>query len=234
MRNGAFSALWRLMLPFGALFPGLLLIMLGLSGPVVSAFIGTSSDALGLLRACRNWCLLLCVISIAALLLLILAAVFSIRWTMRREETRGMTGHVIKISLVSFFVEAILLGALLYTGPVLSVIADAQADIRQIESGETETALLWMYPGSALTHLPGPYSGEHPSPLTKYYAADDSLQSWDPYLFPNSLHFAPEPGPGGVYASSKSKEWNEENVPRYQVVYTSRLRFVVSAERADD
>ncbi len=33
--------------------------------------------------------------------------------------------------------------------------------------------------------------------------------------------------------ASKPKEWNEENVPRYQVSYTSRLRFVVEAVMAD-
>lgn len=27
--------------------------------------------------------------------------------------------------------------------------------------------------------------------------------------------------------ASKPLEWNEENVPRYQIAYTSRLRFVV-------
>lgn len=217
-------------LPFFSVFPALLLILLGLSGPVSGWFVDSQGDAETLLRACRNMGVLLCLLAAAGLFITVLSIVFSIRTLMAREGGRALAGSALKLGGIVLLLEGLLYGAMLVKGPVFSVIADAQADLRQIQSGELEEKVLWLYPGSAPAHLPGPYGAGDPTPLTKYYAADDSLQSWDPYLFPNGLGFAAEPGK--VYTSSKPKEWNEENVPRYEITCTSRLRFVVNVVQA--
>lgn len=230
-RKTAAGVMLLIALPFLSVFPALLLILLGVSGPIDSICIGNASDAEGLLRACRNAGLILCALAAAGIFITVLATIFSVRKLWSREEGRNYVGHALKLGGIIFLLELLLYGTLLVKGPVFSVIADAQADLRQIKSGELETELLWMYPGSAPACLPGPYGAGQPAPLTKYYAADGSLQSWDPYLFPNGLDFAPNPK--HVYMASKPKEWNEENVPRYQVSYTSRLRFVVEAVMAD-
>lgn len=216
--------LWVLTLgPFFSGFPALLLMLLGLSAPVVSLCIGQSTDAAGLLRACRNWCVFLCVLIALGVLVTLAVTAFSIRKLAAREDGRGLIPSALKLGAIILFLEILLCGAFLVKGPILSVVVDAQADLQQIRAGELETETMWIYPGSTLAHLPGPYSGEHPSPLTKYYASDESLQSWDPYLFPHEMGFEPE----ACYMASKPLEWNEENVPRYQIAYTSRLRFVV-------
>lgn len=218
-------------LPFLSVFPALLLVLLGVSGPIDSLCIGSASDAEGLLRACRNAGVILCVLAAAGILITVTAAVFSVRKLWAWEEGRNYAGYALKLGGIILLLELLLFGALLVKGPVFSVVADAQADLQQIKSGELETETVWIYPGSSPAHLPGPYGAGHPSPLTKYFAADDTLQSWEPYLFPNGLGFTSEPNK--VYTSSKPKEWNEENVPRYEISYTSRLRFVVSVVRVN-
>ena len=225
-QSGNIRELLLIMLPFFSVFPALGLIMLGLSGGTVSACIGKSADALGLLKACRNWCLLICVLALLALALTVTATVFSIKALWARQNGRNLIGHAVKLGAVILFLEAVLIGALVFRGGVLSTITDAQADIQQIERSELETSALWIYPGRTSAHLPGPFSAGHPSPLTKHYASDNSLETWDPYLFPAALEFAPE----FVYKASESLEWNQEHGRPYEITSTSRLHFVVSAD----
>ena len=78
-RGGRFGALLLVMAPFFSVFPALGLMLLGLSGGLVSACIGKHTDALGLLKACRNWCLILCVLAVLALALTLGATAASVR-----------------------------------------------------------------------------------------------------------------------------------------------------------
>lgn len=224
--RGSTSSLLLVMTPFFSVFPALGLILLGLSGSLVSACIGKNKDALGLLKACRNWCAVLCLLAVLGAAITVAAIVFSAKTLWRKPETRGMVKSALKLGGIVLVLEVLLMGALLVKGPVLSVIADAQADIRQIESGELETAVVWVYPGSTAAHLPGPYGSGQPSPLVKYYVSDESLESWDPYLFPAGMDFTPE----STYRTAETVEWNTENVQRYALAYTSRLHFAAQAE----
>lgn len=231
-QGGDLPGLLLVMLPFFSVFPALGLILLGLSGGLVSACIGKGAAALDLLKACRNWCLILCVFAVLALVITMAATAVSVKALRARQDRRSLAGSAVKLGGVILFLEAILLGALVFRGDVLSTIMDAQADIRQIESGETEIDSFWFYPGSTAAHLPGPYGAGQPSPLVKYYVSIIPDLNWEPFLFPESLGFDPDEGTHisgnyGTYHSSENLTWNEMNVEPYQLAYTSRLHFVV-------
>ena len=224
-RGGRFALLMVTAAPFFSVFPALGLILLGLSGSFVSLCIGKSTDALGLLKACRNWCFALCLLMVLGAALTIAVTVFSAKTLWKKPETRGMVKAALEMGGVILFLEAIVLGAMVFRGDVLTTITGAQADIQQIQSGELETVTVWIYPGSTTAHLPGPYGSGQPSPLVKYYASDSSLQSWDPDWFPVEMGCEPE----STYRASKDRSWNAENVRQYTLSCTSRLKFVVEA-----
>lgn len=147
------------------------------------------------------------------------------RRTPRPDSARGLflTSFSLPLLVVGLW------GALLSVEKIPTLFFQTVEDIRQLEAGTWEEAVVWLSPKSRPYRLPGPYSDGLATPVTRYGGINwETGGAWEAFFFPNDMEFALDPD--FLFDETRSIDWNQENAVQYRLAYTTHFHLVVSAD----
>ena len=105
-------------------------------------------------------------------------------------------------------------------------IPELLAELEQVESGQLETAEVWVHPRVDAGRLPGAWGGSYRSLVRNYHVMGfDTGGGWVEVLVPNAMEFSLDME--RPYRESLSIPWNLEHAQRYRVSYTTNFHLVV-------
>lgn len=211
--------------PFFTIFPALLLVLGGRA--TLAKFLGDSEELTVMLTGCRNWCLLMFGAAAAGILLTLAVTILAGK-VLKKRRASGVWKDLVKMALIPLAVEIGLCGLML-RNEVLPAFQDIQADLRQIREETAEAQVVYFQPGSYSTHLPVPYTSGQPEPVDCFQVMEEKTGEVYTVYLPKTLGFTPE----GTYHMSRSASWNEENIPRYEIICTDHLHLVLSVQSVD-
>ena len=120
--------------------------------------------------------------------------------------------------------------AMITSEEVPTLLKNVQEDIQQVQSGQLEVGEVWFNNRTAVTGLPGPFSGEEMQVVTQYRGIGERTNSsWTSFYVPTFLPFQFDTE--DAFNESRSIEWNEENTSFYRIHYTSNMNLVTEIEQ---
>ena len=209
-------------LPFVGMFIGMCLIYLSLRPEVLRMLTDGAQSPESLLRAYRDWYIILAAAVAAAALLPAACIIFS--------ACRGIvTAKSVQIMVLSLAFPLCFGGFMLVSEDVPSLILQADEDIRQIRTGQLKEVTVWLSPKSRSVRLPGPYAQGQPEPVTRYGGIGwETDGKWVHFYVPKCLGFALNRS--ALYDENKSIEWNIQNAVQYRILYTENFNLVVGVK----
>lgn len=100
-----------------------------------------------------------------------------------------------------------------------------RAELEQVESGQLETAEVWVHPKASTAHLPGMWGNGYRSQVRNYHVFTlETGGEWVELFVPDAMGFSLDME--RPFRESQSVDWNLEHARRYRVSYTTTFHLV--------